>query len=53
MRSQKKKQEQQTIANLFSFHLEGQGGGWGGGWAFPNPGAIPVLLIRKRFPIRI
>ena len=28
----KKKQQQQTIANLFSFHLEGQGGGWGGGW---------------------
>ena len=24
-----------------------------GGWAFANPGAIPKLLTRTRFPIRI
>ena len=47
-----------TFACLVS--PEGSSRGWGickfctaQGWAFANPGAIPKLLARTQFPIRI
>ena len=50
MRSQKKQQQQQTIANLFSFHLaRGREGGGVVVGHFPTPGLFPCFWHARGF----